>query len=61
MTIDNGLKRRQVHIHDDQIAQLDGLADDETSRAAHIRIAIKQYLERASRRQRRAAYQTDVH
>jgi len=51
----SNLKRRQIHISDDQVAQLDELADENISRAAHVRIAIEQYLERARRRQRRTA------
>ena len=54
MSDSNGLKRHQVHIHDQQIADLDAMADDNVSRAAHIRIAIDQYLARARRRLRRA-------
>lgn len=54
MSDTNGLTRHQIHIHDHQIADLDAMADDNVSRAAHIRIAIDQYLERARRRLRRA-------
>ena len=49
------LKRTLVHLPTDQLEQLDELVTVDTSRAAHIRQAIKQYLERARRRERRAS------
>lgn len=54
MSDTNGLNRRMFHIYDEQMEQLAEMADENISRAAHVRIAIKEYLERASRRQRRA-------
>ena len=48
------LKRVLLHIGEDQIERLDELADQtRVSRAAHVRLAITEYLRKQKRAQKR--------